>query len=80
MQWDGKKLSLFANGEKVGSTRYNPNPQTGLSYHGTDPLKVAAATWDPVNGHVEYLGALSDLRIYSRALTDREVQDTSAGH
>ena len=75
MRWDGSTLSLFANGKRVGATSYDANPKTGLSYHGTDSLKVAAAIWDFTDGYLEYTGALSDLRIFSRALSDSEIND-----
>jgi len=80
MSWDGSNLSLYANGEKIGSTPYNPNPATGLSYHGTAPLKVAASSCDGTDDRREYGGELSDLRIYSRPLTDSEIQQLYAGH
>ncbi len=81
MRWDGSTLSLFANGRLVASTGYSPTPTTGLSYHGTAPLKVAAAIYDPGpgNGNLEYQGNLSDLRIYSRALTDTEINNVYKG-
>jgi hypothetical protein len=79
MRWDGSTLSLFANGKSAGSTAYNANPDLGLSYHGTDNLKVAAALWDMNDGYLEYFGSISDLRIFSRALTDSEVQDIFNG-
>jgi hypothetical protein len=75
MRWDGSTLSLFANGKRVGATRYDGNPTEGLSYHGTYPVKVAAAMWDQTNGFLEYTGAVSDFRIYSRALSDSEISD-----
>ncbi len=80
MRWDGSTLSLFINGKFAGSTPYSPTPGTGLSYHGTAPLKVAAAIWDFGNGYLEYQGELSDLRIYSRALGDTEIYNVSAGN
>ncbi len=79
MRWDGSTLSLFANGRLVASTGYSPTPTTGLSYHGTAPLKVAAAIYDFGNGNLEYQGNLSDLRIYSRALTDTEIYNVYKG-
>ncbi len=79
MRWDGSTLSLFINGKFAGSAAYTPTPGTGLSYHGTAPLKVAAAIWDFGNGYLEYQGLLSDLRIYSRALGDTEIYNVSVG-
>ena len=79
MRWDGSTLSLFINGKFAGSTPYSPTPNTGLSYHGTAPLKVAAAIWDFNNGYLEYQGLLSDLGIYSRALGDTEIYNVYAG-
>ena len=79
MRWDGSTLSLFINGKFAGSSPYSPTPNTGLSYHGTAPLKVAAAIWDFNNGYLEYQGLLSDLRIYSRALGDTEIYNVSVG-
>ena len=79
MRWDGSTLSLFLNGKLAGSSPYSAVPNLGLSYHGTAPLKVAAAIWDFNNGYLEYQGLLSDLRIYSRALGDTEIYNVSAG-
>lgn len=75
MRWDGSTLSLFVNGKLAKATAYDANPDTGLSYHGTSPLTVGSGIWDFNNGYLEYTGELSDLRIYSRALTDSEIQD-----
>ncbi len=80
MRWDGSTLSLFVNGKLAGSTPYVALPNIGLSYHGTAPMKVAAAIWDFGNGYLEFQGALSDLRIYSRALGDTEIQNVYAGN
>jgi len=79
MRWDGSTVALFVNGKLVGSTRYVATPSTGLSFHGTSPLAVAAAIWDFNNGYLEYNGSLSDLRIYSRSLTDTEITDIFQG-
>ena len=79
MRWDGSKLALFANGKSVGSTSYVPNPTLGLSYSGTEPMKVGAALWDMGAGYLEYFGKVSDLRIYSRPLSDSEIQDIPNG-
>jgi hypothetical protein len=79
MTWGGGTLSLYANGKEVGSTAYTPDA-TGLSYHGGYPLKAAAAIWDFGNGYLEYLGQLSDMRMYSRALSSTEIaQIANAG-
>ena len=75
MRWDGSTLSLFANGKRTAATGYDPNPTEGLSYHGTAPLKVGAAMYGYTEGFLEYTGAVSDLRIYSRALSDSEITD-----
>jgi Concanavalin A-like lectin/glucanases superfamily len=75
MRWDGSTVSLFANGKRVAASAYDANPTEGLSYHGTDPLKVAAPTPGYTPGFLEYTGAVSDLRIYSRALSDSEIAD-----
>ena len=79
MRWDGSTLSLFLNGKLAGSSPYSATPNLGLSYHGTAPMKVAAAIWDFNNGYLEYQGNLSDLRMYSRALTDTEIYNISVG-
>ena len=79
MRWDGSTLSLFLNGKLAGSSPYSAVPNLGLSYHGTAPMKVAAAIWDFNNGYLEYQGNLSDLQIYGRALGDTEIYNVSAG-
>ncbi len=79
MRWDGSTLSLFINGKPAKSAAYSATPSTGLSYHGTAPLKVAAAIWDFGTGYLEYQGRLSDLRIYGRALGDSEIYNLYAG-
>ena len=79
MRWDGAAVSLFANGKAAGFARYIANPTLGLSYHGTAPMKVGAALWDFNNGYLEYSGMVSDLRIYSRALTETEIRSIFNG-
>jgi hypothetical protein len=69
MEWNGTTLYLFVNGKQVSSTSYYAEPTYGLSYHGTSPMKVAGIG---VLGN-NYEGELSDLRIYSRALTSTEI-------
>jgi Concanavalin A-like lectin/glucanases superfamily len=79
MSWGGGTLTIYANGKQVGSTTFTPDA-TGLSYHGGYPLKAAAAIWDFGTGYLEYVGQLSDARIYSRALTSTEIsQIANAG-
>ena len=74
MEWDGiGAFYLFANGKLVGKTTYKPNPTEGLSYHGQYPLEAAAANYDYGNGNLEFTGDLSDLRVYSRALSSQEI-------
>ena len=79
MRWDGSTLSLFANGKLAGSTPYEANADSGLSYHGSSPFKVGAALWDMNAGYLEYFGMVSDLRVFSRALSDAEVQSIFNG-
>jgi hypothetical protein len=81
MTWDGRSLLIYVNGRKVGSAAYSPNPNTGLSFHGTMPLRIAAAIWDFDNGYLEYSGQLDDLRIYARALSASEIYSIAVnGH
>jgi hypothetical protein len=79
MTWGSGTLAIYANGRQVGSTAYTPDA-TGLSYHGGYPLKAAAAIWDFGTGYLEYVGQLSDARVYSRVLTSTEIsQIANAG-
>lgn len=78
MTWGSGTLTVYANGKQVGSTSYVPDA-TGISYHGQNPLKAAAAIWDFGSGYLEYVGQLSDVRVYERALTSTEIADIAAG-
>jgi len=79
MTWGSGTLAIYANGKQVGATAYTPDA-TGLSYHGGYPLKAAAAIWDFGTGYLEYVGKMSDVRIYSRVLTSTEIsQIATAG-
>jgi hypothetical protein len=73
MEWNGRTVYVFVNGRQVASGAYVATPGLGLSYHGNDPTKVAKAIWDFNTGYLEYAGQLSDLRIYSRALSAAEI-------
>jgi len=80
MEWDGTSaFYVLVNGKLAGKTTYYPNPTEGLSYHGQYPLKAAAANYDYGNGFLEYTGELSDLRVYSRALTSKEIYGIATG-
>ena len=69
-RWDGiGTLSLFVNGKLAAKSAYSPNPTYGLSYHGTAPVVVGTLP----GGNQSYYGFVSDLRIYSRALSDTEI-------
>ena len=69
-RWDGVgTLSLFANGKQVDKASYNPNPTSGLSYHGNSGVFVGTQP----GGTLSFSGSISDLRIYSRALSDAEI-------
>lgn len=72
--WGSGTLAIYANGKQVGATAYTPDA-TGISYHGGYPLKAAAAIWDFSTGYLEYVGELSDMRLYSRALTSTEISN-----
>ena len=79
MTWGSGTLAIYANGKQVGSTAYTPDA-TGISFHGGYPLKAAAAIWDFGTGYLEYVGQLSDARVYSRVLTSTEIsQIANAG-
>jgi opacity protein-like surface antigen len=71
-RWDGAgTLSLFVNGKQVAKSSYIPNPTYGLSYHGTTPVVVGTLP----GGSQSYYGLVSDLRIYSRALSNTEISN-----
>lgn len=72
MEWTGSTVSLFVNGKQAGSATYSADP-TGLSYHGNFSTIVAKAIWNFNTGYLEYVGQVSDLRIYSRALSATEI-------
>jgi hypothetical protein len=68
--WDGVgTLLLYANGRQVTKTSYSPNPTHGLSYAGNTPLYVGTQP----GGSMAYNGYVSDVRIYSRALSAAEI-------
>ena len=70
MRWDGVgTLNLFANGKLSGKASYNPNPTNGLSYSGNQSVSVGSA----LAGGLEFGGYISDLRIYSRPLSNTEI-------
>lgn len=68
-RWDGTTLSLFVNGKLAAKGSYSPNPTYGLSYHGNTPVVVGTLP----GGTQSYYGLVSDLRIYSRALSNTEI-------
>jgi hypothetical protein len=63
IQWNGTMVTLFVNGQAKGSAAYAATPDTGLSYHGTSSLTVGK----------DFDGQISDLRMYSRALSETEI-------
>jgi Concanavalin A-like lectin/glucanases superfamily len=78
MTWGSGRLVLYANGKRAGSISYTPDA-TGISYHGDFPLKVGASIYDFGNGYLEFIGQVSDFRLYSRALTSSEISSLAAG-
>jgi hypothetical protein len=71
-RWDGVgTLSLFANGKQVSKMSYTPNPTRGLSYSGNSGVYVGTIP----GGTFSFSGSVSDLRIYSRALSDTEISN-----
>ena len=74
MVWNGSDVLIYANGVQAGSAAYSPNPTLGLSYTPDQPVKVAAPL-PQLSGTYEYEGDVSDLRIYSRALSATEIKD-----
>jgi len=74
-RWDGiGALTLFVNGKAAGKGTYSPNPTKGLSYSGNGPVSVASG----LGSNLEFIGSISDLRIYSRALSDTEISNIYA--
>ena len=70
--WDGVgTLSLYANGRQVAKAAYAPNPTYGLSYSGKAGVFVGTLP----GGSMSYSGSVSDLRIYSRALSSTEISN-----
>lgn len=72
MRWDGSTLALFFEGKMVAAKAYNPVPETGLSYFGETDLSFGEPIW-PNGETLEFFGRLSDVRIYTRPLSESEV-------
>lgn len=75
MRWDGMTLDLFVDGEKHDSKAYDPVPELGLSYHDTSQFGLAIGSyWSSLPGtNHEFIGQLDEVRMYSRARSDREI-------
>ena len=78
LRWDGKSVEVFVDGKQRGSKRYGPVPVTGLSYHGTTPLVMAASTFWHGNADHEFSGRIGDVRIYSRPRSYMEINNDYA--
>jgi hypothetical protein len=70
--WDGVgTLTLYANGKQMSKSSYIPNPTYGLSYSGQTPVYIGT----PPGGNQPYNGYVSDARVYSRALSNTEINN-----
>jgi hypothetical protein len=66
--YDGDYLRLYINGTKVAQTGPHGGPMTGCPGYS---LRIGRTGWDAL-----YLtGALDDVRIYNRTLSDEEISD-----
>ncbi|MCK1819130.1 LamG domain-containing protein [Streptomyces sp. XM83C] len=64
--WDGARVLLYVGGELKGSA------DTTLSWAAPAGLNVGRARWN--GSYVNFFdGSVDDVRVYSRALTDREI-------
>lgn len=75
MRWDNRAWTIFVNGKLVLVQPYTPTPGSGLSYSGNFPVMVGAHFFEPSanNGFFDYRGRMSDLRLYSRPLSEDEI-------
>jgi hypothetical protein len=72
LRWDGSTVALFVNGTLQAADTYTPIANIGLSYHGTSPLYIGVlAYWGSEYG--EFIGQVSDLELYNRALAESEI-------
>jgi hypothetical protein len=77
LRWDGKRVTLFTDGQSRASQSYQPVPGLGLSYSGENPLLVGAGgTWGGP-GAKGFSGQMSDFQVFNRALSDQEVRELS---
>ncbi len=77
MRWDGQNLALFANGTLEAAQAYLPIPVYGLSYAGLrNPLVLAdnsEMVFHEKSANFEFLGRISDVRLYSYARSDTDI-------
>jgi len=77
MTFDGKASRVYVNGKFVAEEGYNPYPLEGGLFNGDADFTVGAVDRGGEIGN--YLdGDLDELAIYSRALTERELQKLAA--
>lgn len=65
LQWDGKLVRLYIDGEVLAKKAYKEIPGTGLSYFGESSFELA-----PGNA---FIGQIGETRVYNRPLSDQEV-------
>jgi hypothetical protein len=70
LTYDGTAVRIFNNGVQVAS-----QPQSGAIATGSQTLYIGG---DAINGN-DFAGMIDDLRIYSRALSQAEIQNDMAG-
>jgi hypothetical protein len=64
---DAGRLAVFMGGSELLSTMLQATPATNNS-----PLRLGHSE---IQHHASFTGAMDELRIYSRALSDAEIQD-----
>ncbi len=73
LRWDGKRVSIFLDGQLYANKGYLELPGIGLSYSGETPFTMGFGTyWDNSPDH-GFLGSFGETRIYDRALTNEEL-------
>jgi hypothetical protein len=69
LQFDGKFVKLFFDGVVLAKQTYKEIPGVGLSYNGETDLVLGFGA--------SFIGQIGETRIYSRPLSDVEVQQTA---
>lgn len=83
LRWDGSVLALFVDGRLRAAAPYDPVPDLGLSYNGESEFLLGRATYwgSRYDGQeLEFLGEMSDARLYAGAVSETEISNTYAAY